>query len=107
MINTSALSNIPASVRLVAALLRNMPLEEASTEYYSGDSSKRLLKAEEAWNAWLEKSFPCIKSAKLADEAAGVVIDLCESYEQAAFEKGMKAGARLTMELLGGCRMSC
>ena len=38
--------------------------------------------------------------ASIAIFAAGLIDTVCQAYEQAAFEKGMKAGARLTMELL-------
>ena len=102
MINTNVTSNIPVNVRVIAAFLKDLSPEEANAEFYSGDTNAQLLKAEKAWDVWFEKSFPCKKSAELANEVADVVIELCRAYEQAAFEKGMKAGARLMLELLGG-----
>ena len=44
--------------------------------------------------------------AKQLDEIDTATWELVSATEQQAMEKGMKEGARLIMELLGGCRMS-
>ena len=93
-----------ASVRHIADYLKDFELEtELYAVWLSKNAVAEIAEAEKVWDEYREKVFPNAKeSREQINEFDDVVIGVYRSREQAAFEKGMKAGARLMLELLGG-----
>ena len=68
-----------------------------SPEALKADTETEKDMAHDSLYEWLEKSFPDIGAYREADD----LITRCyQTYEQAAFEKGMKYGANLMLGLM-------
>lgn len=101
MINTT--NNTPINIRAVSIFLKDFSNGENNhytDEHYNADSELELIEAEKAWDAWHEKTYPSCDNVKLANEAFFIKWELCNTHSRVAFEKGMKAGAKLIMNLL-------
>jgi hypothetical protein len=77
-------------------------------EWLKESTADEVAEANKAYEEWEEKTFPRESDGQYSnetwqrlDEACNMIVQRCSAYRQDAFEKGMQAGGRLMLELLG------
>lgn len=88
------------NVRLVAHYCTT-PGFAPNKDWEKKDTAQELEEAERLYDEWYD-SLPY----EIRDKAFDITINHCRAHEQAAFERGMKAGAMLLAEMLGMGRVS-
>jgi len=72
--------------------------ENADIDFISRDTATEVESALREYNEWLDRVIPEVSQS---NEASGIIWQLINAKEQLACENGMKAGARLIVDLLG------